>query len=573
MPNDVITLNALTKELNLILIFGRIDKITQPEKDEITFTIRAEKTNYRLVISANPNNPRLHLTSNKKDNPYIAPPFVMLLRKYLSGARIEKIALFGNDRIIKIETKGKNDLRDEIKTDLIIEMIGRYSNIILTNGEGYIIDAIKHIPPTENRRSILPKLKYELPEQSKLSVLDSSNVLSTIKEFKSGRLFDYLFQKLSGFAASTLNEILYRAKISPDAETLTDEDISALCKTFDYFVNIPEKQYLPALSKNAKGNYDDYYVFPYQYVDKKYIEFELLNQAIDLLVSEKDKGIRLKAYSKDVILALKNAIQKTERNIKHARENLETSKDNEKYKLYGELINANLYRIKRGTEKIALTNYYDNTEITINLNPTLSPQENAQKYYKKYAKLKRTHQISSEILKDKEILYDYLMSIQNNLVMAEDISDIEEIKTELIKKGILASKPKSKKVSMPEKSAPAKYIFEDFTILRGKNNIQNEKLTFKTAKDNDIWLHVKAYHGSHVIILTENKDVHDSAIETAAKIAAHYSDQRANTKVEVDYTYRKYVKKHPSNNCGMVTYTNYKTIIVEPESKEYLQEK
>ncbi len=570
MPNDVITLNALTQELNAALQSGRIDKITQPERDEIMMSIRSGKNNLSLVISANPNSPRMHITAAKKDNPYVAPPFVMLLRKFLINAKIDSIGNAGGDRIIRVSLNGKNELWDDTRFDLYVEMIGRYSNIILTDAAGNIIDAIKHIPPSETMRCVLPKMKYELPEQKKATPFDYCKIASQLKDFQGEVVYDYIFKNMSGFSSATLLEILYRAKVSPDATALNDAEAAAIVTIFKNFVEIYNTDdYSPSLSLNQAGKPDDYYIAPYLHTSKQFVSAATLNDAVDLLASEKDRDTRLKTGGKIISAALKSAILKAERHIKNANEKLEESKDAELYRIKGDLILSNLHKIKKGSDNILLTNYYDNTDLTVALDPLISAQENAQRYYKKYSKLKRSYSISLNQIEENTATLEYLMSVKQCFAMAEDPKEFGEIEAELINQGFI--KPKEKKRSSPKKappSVPARYNIDGVTVLRGKNNIQNDAVTFSTAADTDIWMHVKASHGSHVVILSGNKPISDFVLQKAASIAAYFSEHRASGKVNVDYTLRKNVKRHPSKKTGMVVYCNHNTIMVEPDSCE-----
>lgn len=573
MPQDAVTLKALTQELNSILKGGRIEKITQPENDELMFTVRTDISR-SLVLSANSVNPRVHLTTLKKDNPYSAPSFLMLMRKYLSSSRISGISLANFDRIIRIDFAAHSELQDDLHLSLFVELIGRYSNIILVGADGAVIDAVKHV--ADAKRCVLPKLLYEIPAQSKIPISDRLRVGEALSAFNGGTLYDYLFKNLCGFSAPTLLEILFSAGISPDTLTLSEEEKQSLYAAFHRFDNaFGSAYYQPCLSLSDQNKYDDFYIFPYKNTGKNFHNVSSLNEAVDVFVSEKDRAARLKASGEKINSAIKSALEKARRHIKSAREKLEECKSCNKYKLYGELLTANIYSIKKGAEKAAVSNYYDNGgEIIIQLDPMLNAQQNAQRYYKKYAKLKRAEAVSESMLKSNLETEDYLLSVRQNFLMAESVAELKDIEKELIDAKILRNVLKSLKNNVkPREAAPAKYNICGFNVLRGKNNLQNEKITFKTAVESDIWLHSKAYHGSHVVILTEGKTVPDTVLLAAAEIAAYYSEQRSSGKAEVDYCTRKNVKRSPSGNCGMVNYTNYNTLLVTPDSHEKSMEK
>ncbi|NCA67679.1 MAG: DUF814 domain-containing protein, partial [Clostridia bacterium] len=570
MPNDVFTLNALTHELCKTLMGGRIDKVTQPEKDEIMLTIRAGQTNHLLVISVNSNNPRLHLTTRKKDNPYTAPPFAMHLRRHIVNSKIEGVYLVADDRIACFELKGKTELFYETKFYLYVELIGRYSNIILTDAENVISDSLKHITPEDNLRCVLPRMKYELPQQAKISPFDSESIIKSLSLMSGTALYDYIFKNISGFASSTLLEIIYRAGLDPMLTTLFEEEVNIItCEITKMLSIFNSSDYAPCISLNSAGKYEDYYILPYLHTQKSFLPMESLNEAIDLLTSEKDKELRLKNSGKSIAAALKAAIVKAQRYLKHARLKLEECANTESFRISGELINANIHNIKKGAEKISLFNYYENKDTVIQLNPQLNAQENAQHYYKKYSKLKRTFTVATTQVEENTQLLNYLMSVQQSFLMAEESKDLAEIEEELVKNGIMQKEvKKTAKVKAMPPAVLTKFVIEGFTVYRGKNNIQNDKLTFKTATESDIWLHVKAFHGSHTVIISCGKKVPDSVIVAAAEIAAYYSEQRNNTKVMVDYTERRNVRRHPSQKCGMVTYTNFNSVTVNPDSHE-----
>ncbi len=572
MPNDVITLNALVYELNCVIKDGRIDKISQPEKDELLFSIRASGQNYLLAISVNPNNPKIHLTETKKDNPYTAFSFLMHLRKHIQGATIKNITLPKEDRIICFELSCKTEMKDSVNYGLYIELMGRYSNIVLVNDKGNITDALRHFPPTDRDRCILPNAKYEMPQNAKVSPFDYANIRNQLQSMSGVSLFEYASKTLGGMASSTLLEIIYRSNLSPELTTLFEEEIDAFVATVQRFIELPKNQgqYLPCLEKGTE-EYRDYCICPYIHSGKSYQAFKSLNDAVDIFNLQKEKREKLARESKNINIPLNREIKRTNRIISNALIKIEDSRDADKYRIMGELLTCNLHKITKGQHTVTLNNFYDSKEIEIALDIQKTPVENAQSYYKKYHKLKRTFDIvTAQLEKSREEL-DYLLSVRQNLSMAEEVNDIEEIRQELEKYGII-KKNNTKKNTKPAitESLPANYEVDEFVILRGKNNLQNTKLTFKTAKDEDIWMHIQKGHGAHIIIKSKDTDVPENVLIKAAEIASYFSEFKNNSKAIVDYTLKKYVKRHPSNKSGMVIYTQYKSLVVKPNKNEDL---
>lgn len=564
MPNDLVTLKALSAELDDTLKGGKIEKIYQPEKDEITLSIRSKGQKYNLVISANAQNPRIHLTSVKKENPVTAPSFCMHLRKYLNSGIIENIAIFGEDRIIDITIISKTEMKDIVNFHLIAEMMGRYSNILLLNSKYVITDAIKQVPfDAATKRCVLPSCEYKLPEQTKLLPSDTNGIVNLLKEFKGGDLAKYLTSGISGISFLTAEEIIYRANINTNKIPLNVEKIAQTITTFFDIFN--SDIYSPCTSIANSGEAMDYFVTNYNSQNMTYKKESSLSAAIECLTQKKDIDERHREKAKHLVNAIKKYKNRNEKKLQKANEKLAECEKMDEYKKYGELITSNLYRLKKGDEYLLCVDYYhpDMKEITIPLNPQYSPSKIAQDYFKKYNKLKRTLDIIiNQIDETKEDLkyIDTIAQTLNNCTLSADLYQIEQ---ELFNIGAI-KKMKTKMPKSIKEGSPILYEYEDYVIAVGKNNFQNDKLTFKTANGGDLWLHTLNYHGSHTIIFTDGTTPPDNVITFAAEVAAFYSNGNQNDKVPVDYTLKKFVKKNPNGKLGMVTYTNQKTAFVKP---------
>ncbi len=552
MPNDVITLNAVANELDKLLCGGRIEKVYQPETDEITLNVKNARVLHTLVISANPSQPRIHITTQKKENSYTAPAFCMLLRKYLIGAYIEKIEIYNFDRIVKISMVSKNELKDVKRYFLFAELMGRYSNIILTDENMTILDAIRRIHFDQSTsRFILPNLKYVNQEKSGIS-LDEKEKIKNV--FRVGMTGAEIVAAISGAGKESANEIA--SSPDPYEKLYSLLNISNTCS------------YKPCL-RYQNGILKDYYIYPYATVKGEYVEYRSINDALDAFYLLYDGNERKKASTKTVHTVLKRLQSKTERRI---GDNLEKKKDAEKatyYKNCGDLILSYMYMIKPRDVALSCYNYFENNDVIIPLNPQFSPSDNAQVFYKKYAKMKRAAQIADEQLTSLYEQKEYLNSISASIENCSLKSEYDEILAELNSLSGLRNVKKNAYVK-EKPSRPGHFTVDGFDVYFGKNNIQNNEVTFNVACGNDIWLHVKAHHGSHVVIKGKPPD---EVIAKCAAVAAFYSSASSSDKVEVDYTLRKFVKKIPSAMLGMVTYTNYRSVLVSPLDYTTIQDK
>ena len=545
MPNDVILYNALAAELNDLLKGGRIEKIYQPEIDEITLSVKNNGKLFTLVVSASPTSPRIHVTSQKKENGLNAPAFCMLLRKYLQGGNVSEIAVYNTDRIVKITFDARNELKDREQYHLVAELMGRYSNIILLDDDGKILDAIRRIHFDQSTtRYILPGLPYVLQPKNKVALDDAQG----LNEVFSQEITDWneLPQKISGIGKESAKEIF----LSPEPRKKLD----------DLFHIYGSADYSPRL-KMKDGKPTDYYVCAYVTAEGEFSPRATLNECLDEYYTLYDGAERKKASAKTVTTILKRLTTKNERRIKDNEDKIADKETMEKYKKYGELILNNLWQIKGGKSCVVF-DYETEREVTIPLDETLSPSLNAKNYFKKYAKLKRGVEIAEEQLAGLYEQKEYLQSIEAAITNCSTKQEFDEILRELNDLSGYKQKSKGRKKEQP--SRPAKITIRNAEIHFGKNNVQNNEVTFRIASRNDLWLHVKNLHGSHVVIRGEYDN---EILLRAAQIAAYYSEARENDKVDVDYTLVKFVKKIPSSLPGQVTYTNYKTITVTPKAE------
>lgn len=569
MPNDYITINALAQEINALVKDGKIDKINMPEKDEIGFNIRSGGATKLLAVSCNANNPRIHIGGDKKTNPMTAPSFCMHLRKHLGGGIINGVFTLAQDRIICFDITAHNEMRDKVRFALIAEMMGRYSNILLVKENGIISDTLKQVSyDTMTKRCLLPGAKYILPPQNKLLPTQSEEICNLIRQYNGSDLAKYIISNVSGLALVTAKQIVAEcaAETSQDSKEFAYVIAQRLKEYSDIF-NSPK--YSPCVLKQ-NGAYTDFFVT--QYFEFKDLEkTESLNQAVVLCTVEKDRKERWQDKTKFLQKAFAAYRKKLLNKIAKDNDKLEECAQAELIKKYGDLILSNAYALKKGDTVAKVADYYeeDSPVIEIKLDDRLTPQQNSQAYYKKYAKLKRTFAVVSKQIEELKDELQYLDSISPALAMCSTADEIAELQQELSNLGALKKIKNEKTKYKP--SQPIAYEVDDFAILVGKNNIQNDKLTFKVANGGDIWVHTQKVHGSHVIIFAEGREIPDNVVQVACEIAAYYSLGNSATKQECDYTLRRNLRRHPSGKLGMVLYTTYKTAYVQPNKhEEYL---
>lgn len=571
MAFDGVLIHGLANELNSSLAGGRVDKIQQPEKDEIHMIIRTKGKNRKLLLSASANHPRIHLTEQSKTNPKTPPMFCMVMRKHLSGARVSFVKQHGMERIVEIRFEGITELGDKSEKSLIIETMGRHSNIILIDSNGLILDAVKHVGHNiSSVREVLPGRKYSYPpSQGKVNPLNvkALDVAQLLQSYEGqSSLNNLLARSYTGVSKVTAKEICFRG----------GETASEIPHVFEHFFQqIKDNELKPTLLLDATGKPTDVLPIPYtMYQASRLKTFSSFSEALDEFFLARDKKERLMQRTSHLHRVIKNNISRCYKKIEIQKEELEKAKDAEQYRLFGELITSNIYQVPAGAKQVILHNYYssDNSTITIPLDSAKTPAQNAQYYFKIYNKYRRVQETQSRFLQETQKELEYLESISHNLTMSNDDSDIAEIHEELIREGYIKEKAQrkaGKKNTLVSK--PHHFLSSDgLEIFVGKNNLQNDRLTLKTAMPNDLWLHTKGIQGSHVIIKTDGKPVPDTTLLEAANLAAYYSKGRSSSNVPVDYCYRKNVRKPKGAKPGMVIYENYKTLYVTPSEEKML---
>ncbi len=578
MAFDGFVTHRIVSELCDKILGGKIDKIHQPERDEIILAIRTREGLFRILLSAATSNPRIHLTNISRQNPITAPLFCMLMRKHLSGGKIIAISQAGFDRVVKIDIECYTEMGDLTQKSLIIEIMGRHSNIILIQNDNKIIDSIKHIDFTTSAvRQVLPGLIYEFPppqdktEPQKFNEPDFFKKLETLP--KDTPLDKLLISEFVGMSPLLAREIVFR-KTGNTKSFLCDVDTRTFARhTAEFiadFLNrssggqvvLDLKSEKPiAFSCIALTQYDGLGKFKY---------CESLSQSVETFFASRDMHDRLSQKSAGTVKLINNNIERCEKKILLHTENINKSKNRDRYKIFGDLLTANLYRIQPNKDFVEVENYYsDNLEaVKIPLKPELSPSKNAQRYYKLYAKAKATEEHSTVQLKNAENEKAYLETVLDSVNRASSYTDISEIREELSEQGYIISS-NSKKKQKQKKSTPIEFVSSDgYTILVGRNNKQNDELTIKSAYSTDIWLHTKNIPGSHVIIRTNGcGEVPDNTLVEAATIAAYYSKAQNGTGIPVDYTLVKNIRKPNGSKPGFVIYeTNY-TVYVTPDEK------
>nr|WP_300005777.1 NFACT RNA binding domain-containing protein [Tissierella sp.] len=580
MAFDGIVTNTVVNELNNTLIGGRVDKVYQPEKDEILIYIRNKGENYRLLISSASNNPRIYLTKITKQNPQEPPMFCMLLRKHLIGGTILNIDQFALDRIISIDVSSIDELGDPSEKSLIVEIMGKHSNIIFIEKETKkIIDSIKRVSFDMSRvRQILPGNDYILPpNQEKLNPLTASKIdfLKAIENEKPNtHSYKFFYFNYMGLSPLISKEICFNANvdIKRSISTLTETDIEALYTNFNYIIGkVNSKNFNPLYIEGDDGVVSYFYSLDINmYGEDSKIFLPTISQVLDKVYIAKDSFDRVSQKSQSIKKSIQVKLDRTINKLSKQSNELMESKDREKYKIYADLISANIHLIKPGLKMVSLANFYDENmdELSIPLNEKISAPENAQRYYKKYSKLKTRESLLKVQIKETNQEIEYLENVLISIEHSTEVDEIDEIRDELIKGSYIRDTSKDKvrrKRKKKKEFKPYHYLSQDgFDMYVGKNNLQNEYVTLKLARKDDLWFHVQGMPGSHVIIKKENKEIPDETLEEAALLAAYYSKAKNSSNVAIDYTEKKHVKKMPSSKPGMVIYDNFKTINISP---------
>ncbi|WP_010096740.1 Rqc2 family fibronectin-binding protein [Ornithinibacillus scapharcae] len=558
MPFDGIVTRAITNELSDSLVPGKITKIQQPTNTEIIMTIRSQGKNHALLLSVHPSYSRIHITKESFQNPADAPMFCMVLRKHLSGAILESIEQDGLERIITFSIKTRNEIGDISYKKLILELMGKHSNLMLVDSEkGHIIDSLKHISMAQNRhRTVLPGSPYVLPpQQDKVNPLEIDGETFIRKlDFNSGKLDSQIVKWFTGFSPFIAKEIIYQAKLGSNEAYMAE------------FLEIQSKinnhEYSPTIYQGEK---EDFHVIPITYFLGEKVPFTTTNQMIDTFYAGKAERDRVKQQAKDLYRFIQNERDKNNRKLKKHERTLKRAANADNYQRLGELLTANMHLVKPGDTSIRVIDYYDpeQNEITIELHPYKTPSENAQSYFKMYQKLKTSKIKVEEEIEKTQAEITYFDQILQQIDVA-GVEDIAEIREELREEGYLKKQSNTKRKNKQTAPKPEEYVATDGTcILVGKNNKQNEYLTMKLAHRDEIWLHTKDIPGSHVIIRDNNPS--EETIVEAAQLAAYFSKSQNSSSVPVDFTKVRHVKKPNGSKPGFVIYDNQRTIYVTPD--------
>lgn len=569
MAFDGITTKSISYELQYSILGGKINKIFEPNKNEVLLSIYANGKNYALNICIDSNLYRIHLTTNAKPNPLNAPNFCMLLRKHLIGYKIKAISSNDNlERIIKIELEGYNELNDLTTKYLMVELMGKHSNIILLNNKFFIIDSLRHLDTLSNSyRDILPAHEYTYPENVKnnfYTIKSAEEFCNLVLTNNVTNLTNFLVGYFTGFSKPFIKNIIIKQNIRN-----TDFSKDDILKMYEYLSkilnNLDSNHVSLTKYSNEKGKLD--YVID---LETKTSNLDI-NFYIDDFYYNKEANNNYVSYRNNLLKLISHILKKYSLRLESINNKLKECENKDLYKLYGELITANLYKFSKdyNSDKVELENYYDNnTILTIPLDNTISIANNAKKYFKKYNKLKNALEIVTLQKKETEEELQYIESIIYELEYAKNIQEVNEIYNEIsenpIFKDYIQSNNKTNTKKEANISTPREYHIDGFTVLVGKNNKQNDYLTTKLASPNDIWFHTKDIHGSHVILKNPSENISNDTLIKCAKLAAYYSKGRLSSNVPVDYCFVKYVKKPNGSKPGMVIYTNNKTLNVTP---------
>ena len=571
MAFDGITIANIVTELNQTITGGKINKIAQPENDELIITIKNQRKQYRLFLSASASLPLIYLTETNKPSPLTAPNFCMLLRKHIGSGKIIAIEQPGMERIIRFTIEHLNELGDLCTKYLIVEIMGKHSNIIFCNEEDQIIDSIKHVSAhMSSVREVLPGRPYFIPEtQSKLNPFVLTEEIFQEKIFpRPVNVAKAIYTSITGISPLMAEEVCYRAGIDGGIPTDGLEDVERvhLAHTFLRMVDdIRDGHFEPNIIYKGKEPVE-FACFPLsQYQDYRAVSYPSIFPVLETYYAEKNIVTKMRQKTVDLRKIVQNALERNVKKYQLQQKQLKDTEKKEKYRVWGELLNTYGYEVEPGAKSMEALNYYTNEMIQIPLDETMTPQENAKKYFDKYSKLKRTKGALDTLLQETGDEIKHLESIAASLDIASSEEDLVQIKEEMMEYGYVKRKNTGgKKVKVT--SRPYHYISSDgYDIYVGKNNFQNDELSFNFASGNDWWFHAKGQPGSHVIVKSKNEELPDRTFEEAGKLAAYYSKGRQAPKVEIDYTQKKNLRKPTGGKPGFVVYyTNY-SLLIEPD--------
>lgn len=568
MALDGIYLHSLINNLKKSLLDSKIDKINQPEKDEIILTLRKERKNLKLLISASPRFPRIHFTNSIKENPIKAPMYLMVLRKYILGGRITNLIQKDNDRILIIEIENRDELGFDSVYSLIVEIMGRHSNItLIRNRDNKVMESIKHITADINSYRVLyPGVNFVYPPVStklnpfSLTYEELNSFIERNSITYDDKFYSNCFTGISKLLSNDLYYNIIKANISPTTNEIYDN--------FKLFMNNLESNISYYIYTDNNGIVKDFYSLRLTSLEKELlsIPYDDPNTLMDVFFKNKDKQDRLQNKSTDLQKLIHTNIERCNKKSKILNETLKECAEKESLKIKGDLLTSYIYTINKGDSECTLLNFYNENEeeyIKISLDPTKTPSENIQRYYKKYNKLKISEEYAKAQLEKNTQEIEYLNSVLTNILNAESYSEIDEIKNELVETGYIRFRKNNKNSKQSKASKPNHFVSSDgIDIYVGKNNLQNDYLSLKFANKNYLWLHAKDIPGSHVIVCSF--DVPDTTLEEAAIIAGYYSKGKDSSKLPIDYTKVKELKKPNGAKPGMVIYHTNKTLMINP---------
>lgn len=574
MAFDGVMMHYVKEEIKSVALDARVSQIHQPNRDELVIALRTKNGNKKLLVSSRANSPRICFTEHSIENPATPPMLCMLLRKRLGGAKLVDVRQIELERIMFLDFIATNELGDKVKLTLCVEIMGKYSNIILIDENDNIVDALKRVDFTmSTQRLVLPNIKYELPpKQDKLCILECSGrdiVEKAINTPAEMRLSKALLSAMQGVSPIITRELEYMVGVDSNREITVIDKLKLIEKVDKLKEYIVSGEKSPTMMIKPEGKpFDISFMDIMQYGEmaskKRFLDFSTL---LDSFYYERDKAERMKVKGQDLLRLCSNIQDKLCRKIAVQEKELKDSLNRDKLRKKGDLLQANMYKMVRGQSFIDVEDYYDNNKIVrIKLSPTLNPSQNVQKYYKDYRRAKtREEMLTVQIAKAKAEL-QYISAVQESLGRAESERELTEIRQELVDEGYLKNRnPKGRNKAL-KLLPPKEYTSSDgFTIYVGRNNKQNDKLTLKTARNYDMWLHTKDIPGSHVIIVSDNREITDTAILEAASLAAYNSKAKESDNVPVDYTIVKNVSKPSGAKPGMVIYVNNKTVYVTPK--------
>lgn len=572
MAFDGIVIASLVHELNQTILNTKISKIAQPENDELLLTCKGSGGQFRLAVSASASLPFLYLTDENKPSPLQAPTFCMVLRKHIANGRIIGIYQPHMERIINMEIEHLNEMGDLCHKTLVVELMGKHSNIIFCDENGTIIDSIKHVSSAVSSvREVLPGKTYFIPstQEDKYDglTMNTEQILSAIVS-KPTTVTKAVYSSFTGVSPLIASEIAFRAGLDGDLplSSYSSEQLLHLSNHIAWFFEeLRENKYHPVIVRKGQKPLEFSAVRLTMYEDCEIEELDSISNVLEVFYSEKNIYNRIHQKSADLRRIVNTALERNIKKFQLQEKHMKDSLKREKYKLYGDLINVYGYNLEEGATELVCENFYDNNkEIKIPLDPTLTARENSQKYFDRYGKLKRTSEALEKLIAETRSQIDHLASIQNSLDIALSAEDLIQIRDELMEYGFIKKHKNSKKQKI--KSKPFHYISSDgYDIYVGKNNYQNDELTFKFATGNDWWFHAKGMPGSHVVVKNKEGEMPDRVFEEAGQLAGYYSKGRENDKIEIDYLQKKNVKKPAGSAPGFVVYYTNFSLTIHPD--------